>query len=91
MSSLSENRGNEKVVYTSCAANCGSNHQCIFKAHVRDGRVRRVEPDDRYNTGVGREDEILTTLLMFFYSWITKYTSVVSPQIPILANIEIRL
>ena len=60
MSSPSEKQEPEKVVYTSCAANCGSNHQCIFKAHVRDGKVVRVEPDDRYNTGVGREDEVLS-------------------------------
>jgi anaerobic dimethyl sulfoxide reductase subunit A len=53
-------QGKEKVVYTSCLANCGSNSQCIFKAHVRDGVVVRVEPDDRYNTGVGREDEVLS-------------------------------
>jgi len=32
----------------------------VFKAHVRDGVVVRVEPDDRYNTGVGREDEVLS-------------------------------
>lgn len=39
--------------------NCGSNHQCVLKAHVENGVVVRVEPDDRYNTGVGREDEVL--------------------------------
>ena len=60
MSGLSNAAESDKVVYTACAANCGSNHQCIFKAHVRDGRVVRIEPDDRYNTGVGREDEVLS-------------------------------
>jgi len=50
----------ETIVYTSCAANCGSNHQCILKAHVKEGVVVRVEPDDRFNKGVGREDEVLS-------------------------------
>jgi len=50
----------EKTVYTSCLCNCGSNSQCVLKAHVRDGVVVAVEPDDRYNTGVGREDEVLS-------------------------------
>jgi anaerobic dimethyl sulfoxide reductase subunit A len=31
-----------------------------LKAHVKDGRVVAVEPDDRYNTGVGREDDVLS-------------------------------
>ncbi|MFC2021465.1 molybdopterin-dependent oxidoreductase, partial [Chloroflexota bacterium] len=50
----------EKTVYTSCICNCGNNSQCVFKAHVKDGVVVAVEPDDRYNTGVGREDEVLS-------------------------------
>ena len=50
----------EKTVYTTCRCNCGSNFQCVFKAHVRDGVIVAVEPDDRYNTGVGREDEVLS-------------------------------
>jgi len=50
----------ETTVYTTCMANCGSNFQCVIKAHVKDGVVVRVEPDDRYNTGVGREDEVLS-------------------------------
>ncbi|MFC1967281.1 hypothetical protein ACFLV2_01370 [Chloroflexota bacterium] len=33
------------MVYTSRICNCGSNSQCVFKAHVRDGKVVR-EPDD---------------------------------------------
>lgn len=49
----------EKVIYTTCICNCGSNSQCVLKAHIRDGKVVAVEPDDRYNTGVGREDEVL--------------------------------
>ena len=50
----------DKTVYTSCRCNCGSNAQCILKAHVKGGVVVAVEPDDRYNTGVGREDEVLS-------------------------------
>jgi len=50
----------ETTLYTSCICNCGSDSQCVFKAHVRDGMVVAVEPDDRYNTGVGREDSVLS-------------------------------
>ena len=50
----------DKTIYTSCICNCGSNSQCVFKAHVKDEVVIAVEPDDRYNTGVGREDEVLS-------------------------------
>ena len=46
--------------YTSCLCNCGSNSQCVLKAHIKDGVVIAVEPDDRYNTGAGREDEVLS-------------------------------
>jgi anaerobic dimethyl sulfoxide reductase subunit A len=49
-----------KTVYTTCQCNCGNTSQCVFKAHIKDGKVVAVEPDDRYNTGVGREDEILS-------------------------------
>lgn len=52
--------GMDKVVYTTCMCNCGSNHECVLKAHIKGGRVVAVEPDDRYNTGVGREDEVLS-------------------------------
>ena len=54
------NHKGEKTVYTACMCNCGSNTHCILKAHVKDGVVVCVEPDDRYNTGVGREDEALS-------------------------------
>lgn len=50
----------DTAVYTTCLCNCGSNSQCVLKAHVEDGVVVAVEPDDRYNTGVGREDEVLS-------------------------------
>lgn len=55
MSSSSEN-----IVYTTCVCNCGGNSACVIKAHVKDGKVIRVEPDDRYNPGVGMEDKVLT-------------------------------
>ncbi|MFC1905091.1 molybdopterin-dependent oxidoreductase [Chloroflexota bacterium] len=50
----------EISLYTSCNCNCGSNNHCVLKAHIKDGIVVKVEPDDRYNTGVGREDEVLS-------------------------------
>lgn len=42
--------------YTTCRCNCGGNYQCIIKANVKDGRVVAVEPDDRYNKNIARED-----------------------------------
>ncbi len=45
-----------KTVYTTCVCNCGGTSQCVLKVHVKDGIVIRVEPDDRYNPNVGRED-----------------------------------
>jgi len=48
------------TVYTTCRCNCGGNQHCVIKAHVRDGRIVAVEPDDRYNTNVGREDAVLS-------------------------------
>jgi len=53
-------REGETTVYTACRCNCGGNHQCVIKAHLKDGKVIAVEPDDRYNTNVGREDEALS-------------------------------
>ncbi len=50
----------DTVKYTTCRCNCGGNHQCVIKAHVKDGKVVRVEPDDRYNTGIAREDDGLS-------------------------------
>ena len=47
--------------YTTCRCNCGGNFQCVIKANVKDGRVLRVEPDDRYNTGKAREDAYVQT------------------------------
>ena len=32
----------------------------MIKAHVKDGKVVAVEPDDRYNRNVGREDEVIS-------------------------------
>ena len=49
-----------KTIYTTCQCNCGGNQHCVLKAHVRDGKIIAVEPDDRYNKNVGREDAVLT-------------------------------
>ena len=59
-SGLCTKHENETIVYTTCRANCGGNCQCVIKAHVRDGKVVAVEPDDRYNRNVGREDAVLS-------------------------------
>lgn len=45
--------------YTACRCNCGGNFQCVIKAHVKDGNVVAVEPDDRYNRNIGREDAVM--------------------------------
>ena len=50
---------NGSTYYTICRCNCGGNHQCVIKAHVKDGKVVAVEPDDRYNLNIGREDAVL--------------------------------
>jgi anaerobic dimethyl sulfoxide reductase subunit A len=58
---LAENDAEKETIkYTTCKCNCGGNHQCVIKAHVKDGKVIRVEPDDRYNTNVAREDEVIS-------------------------------
>ncbi len=49
-----------KAVYTTCNCNCGGNSHCVIKALVKDGKVVAVEPDDRYNRNVGREDSTLS-------------------------------
>src|SRR4030042_4147159 len=48
------------TAYTTCQCNCGATSQCVFKVHIKDDRVIAVEPDDRYNPGIGREDEVLS-------------------------------
>jgi anaerobic dimethyl sulfoxide reductase subunit A len=50
----------ETTYYSSCNCNCGSDSHCVFKVHLKDGKVVAVEPDDRYNNGIGREDEVLS-------------------------------
>ena len=50
----------ERTIYNTCLCNCGTNGQCVLKAHIKDGVVVAVEPDDRYNKNVGREDEVLS-------------------------------
>ncbi len=49
-----------KTVYTTCVCNCGGNSQCVLKVHLKDGRVDRIEPDDRYNPNVGMEDKVVS-------------------------------
>ena len=59
MSEITRNAG-EKTVYTTCQCNCGATSHCVLKAHVKDGVITAVEPDDRYNPGVGREDAAMS-------------------------------
>ena len=47
-------------VDTLCICNCGGTRQGVIQAHVRDGVVIRVEPDDRYNQNAGRGDQFLS-------------------------------
>ncbi|MFC2068537.1 molybdopterin-dependent oxidoreductase [Chloroflexota bacterium] len=54
------NNKGTSTVYTTCRCNCGGNQHCVIKAHVKDGKVVAVEPDDRYNTNIGREDYVLS-------------------------------
>src|SRR5512137_245671 len=57
---ISEKQGAITTVYTTCQCNCGGNQHCVIKAHVKNGVIVAVEPDDRYNKNVGREDAVLT-------------------------------
>lgn len=57
--SLSAKHQGEATSYNGCYANCGGNSHCVLKVRVKDGRLRGIEPDDRYNPGVGREDRVL--------------------------------
>jgi anaerobic dimethyl sulfoxide reductase subunit A len=52
-------QGNQ-TLYTTCLCNCGSSSQCVFKVYIADGRITKVEPDDRCNKNAGREDEVIT-------------------------------
>ncbi len=57
--SLKEKRQGEVASYNGCGPGCG---HCVLKVRVKDGRVVGIEPDDRYNFGVGREDRVLSDL-----------------------------
>ena len=45
--------------YTGCNVNCGGG-SCVLKVTCENGRIIAIEPDDRYNHNIGREDEVLT-------------------------------
>ncbi|MBI2919326.1 MAG: molybdopterin-dependent oxidoreductase [Chloroflexi bacterium] len=59
---LIDRHAGEETTYTGCLTNCGANSACALKMRVKDGRITVVEPDDRYNTGIGREDRILSDM-----------------------------
>ncbi len=50
----------ETTVYANCVINCGGNNACILKLRVKNGKLVGVEPDDSVNSGVGREDSVLS-------------------------------
>ncbi|MCL5961557.1 MAG: molybdopterin-dependent oxidoreductase [Chloroflexi bacterium] len=57
---LMRKHSGEETVYTGCYANCGGNCQCTLKVRRKNGVITMIEPDDRYNAGVGREDDVLS-------------------------------
>ncbi len=48
----------EDSIYTGCVINCGAGH-CVLKVRRKNGKITAIEPDDHYNVGVGREDEVV--------------------------------
>jgi len=55
----STNTGNKPqtadiIRYTTCNDHCFS--MCVLKVHIRNGKIRAVEPDDTINRGIARED-----------------------------------
>jgi len=49
----------ENVAYVGCNTNCGGGC-CVLKIRLKDGKVVAIEPDDRYNPGVGVEDRVVS-------------------------------
>jgi len=49
----------EEIIYSGCVINCGAGH-CVHKARRKNGKITAIEPDDHYNPGVAREDNVLT-------------------------------
>ncbi len=51
----------EETIYSGCVINCGAGH-CLLKVRRRNGKITAIEPDDHYNRGVGREDNVVTDI-----------------------------
>src|SRR3970040_2359924 len=49
----------EESIYTGCVINCGGGH-CVHRVRRKNGKITAIEPDDHYNPGVAREDNVLT-------------------------------
>ncbi|HJX11638.1 MAG TPA: molybdopterin-dependent oxidoreductase, partial [Candidatus Binatia bacterium] len=49
----------EEIVYSGCVINCGAGH-CVHRVRRKNGKITAIEPDDHYNPGVAREDNVLT-------------------------------
>ena len=45
------------IRYTTCSEHCFS--MCVIKAHIRNGKIWSIEPDDTINKGIAREDGYL--------------------------------
>ncbi len=41
---------NEKIFTSTCACDCGA--RCVLKVHVQDGRINKIDPDDRFGPGL---------------------------------------
>ncbi|MBI1994876.1 MAG: molybdopterin-dependent oxidoreductase [Deltaproteobacteria bacterium] len=49
----------EESIYTGCVINCGGGH-CVHRVRRKNGKITAIEPDDHYNPGVAREDNVAT-------------------------------
>jgi anaerobic dimethyl sulfoxide reductase subunit A len=52
----------DTIRYTTCNDHCFS--MCVIKVHIRNGKIRAVEPDDTLNRGIAREDGRLSEELI---------------------------
>ena len=63
VTSIDSKRQAEDIIrYTTCSEHCFS--MCVIKAHIRDGKIWAIEPDDTINRGIAREDGHLSDELI---------------------------
>lgn len=58
---LKARHSGEEVRYSGCYPMCHGGG-CVLKLRIKDGKIICVEPDDRYNKNIAREDEVLTDI-----------------------------